>query len=110
MYELSFSEDFFTGFVPLENIEISDYPTSVFQALVSWAENARESFLEMLGDVLGQNYKEVWAKGLIGETVFYELLDKIRETNTCENLNSPVLVYIDPNYEYSVKVYDLEDL
>lgn len=36
------------------------------------------------------------------------VLAKIEETNTCRNLDSPVEVYIDPEGEFSVHVYDAE--
>lgn len=36
------------------------------------------------------------------------VLAKIEETNTCRNLDSPVEVYIDPEGEFSVHVYDSE--
>ena len=34
------------------------------------------------------------------------VLDRIRETNTCKNLNSPVEVYIDPQGIHSVLVWE----
>jgi hypothetical protein len=36
------------------------------------------------------------------------VLAKIEETNTCRNLDSPVEVFIDPEGEFSVHVYDTE--
>lgn len=34
------------------------------------------------------------------------VLEKIQETNTCESLGVPVIVYIDPDGNYSVDVWD----
>ena len=34
------------------------------------------------------------------------VLSKIEETNTCRNLDSPVEVYIDPEGNFTVNVYD----
>ena len=34
------------------------------------------------------------------------VMDRIRETNTCGNLNSPVEVYIDPQGIHSVLVWE----
>jgi hypothetical protein len=103
-YDLSFSEDFFTG----EGYESpSKRSTNVMQALESMAKFDRKEFDEMLGEVLGAKYKEVWGGGgHIGETVFQELLDKVRKTNTCSSLSSPVPVWIDEHGDYKVDVYD----
>lgn len=38
------------------------------------------------------------------------VLAKIQETNTCRNLTSPVEVFIDPEGDFTVNVYDRYDL
>lgn len=38
------------------------------------------------------------------------VLSKIEETNTCRNLDSPVEVFIDPDGEFTVSVYDHDAL
>jgi hypothetical protein len=105
-FDLSFSEDFFTGDVPIEAIQPSKRPTNILQALISWEHFDKPGFTKMLNDVLGSQYAQVWGRQPAGETVFYELLDQIRKVNTAANLNPPVEVYIDPQGYYSVKIYD----
>ncbi len=92
-YALSFSEDFFCKTDP-DEVRPSHWPTSVYQAILSmsqakWNEIAREVF-HVKPDVLDP---------LI-------LLDRIRQTNTCSNLESPVEVWIDHAGWYDVLVYD----
>lgn len=74
----------------------SDKPTSVWQAIESmnddnWEELALQVF-------------KVEPQYLTAEMVF----DKIRETNTCSELRSPVRVWIDSQCYWSVDVYDKE--
>lgn len=93
-YSLSFAPVFFWGNVPIEKLKPSARPTSVYQALLSlpherWAELARDVF-NCPSDNLGV------------ETV----LDKVRETDTCANLDPPVRVYIDPEGWFSVLVHE----
>jgi hypothetical protein len=97
-FELSFSDEFFYG----EDCDFydrrpakTDRPTSVLQALVSmsgrrWMEMAREVFGEDSGEDVG----------------YPEVMDRIRETNTCSDLRSPVEVWIDEDGWYRVSVYD----
>lgn len=40
---------------------------------------------------------------------FSMVLSKIEETNTCRNLDSPVEVFIDPEGDFTVYVYDSSD-
>ena len=93
-YSLSFAPEFFWGAVPIEKLKPSPRPTSVYQALLSlpherWAELARDVF-----DCAPDN--------LDVETV----LVKVRETDTCENLDAPVRVHIDPAGWFSVLVHE----
>lgn len=93
-YALSFSPEFFWGNVPIEKMKPSSRPTSVYQALLSlpherWAELACEVF-------------QCPPDNLDVETV----LDKVRETDTCENLDPPVRVRIDPDGWFTVLVFE----
>ena len=89
-FELSFSDEFFFGEdgdhydrLPAK----TDRPTSVLQALVSmsggrWMEMAREEFGEDRAEDVG----------------YHEVMARIRETNTCSDLRSPVEVWIDDDW------------
>ena len=94
-FELSFSPEFFIGPHDLEGYTPkTEEPTSVYQALVlmgpaEWDTMAREVF-------------SCEPDHLTVETV----LEKVRETDTCRDLRSPVEVYIDPEGYHSVHVYD----
>ena len=37
------------------------------------------------------------------------VLEKVRETDTCRDLRSPVEVYVDPEGYHTVRVYDAKD-
>jgi len=92
-YALCFSEDFYYD-DELDRIRPSIRPTSVYQAIISlqqekWEEIARDVF-------------HCEPRHLDPLTV----LDSIRETDTCSNLNSPVQVWIDIEGWYDVLVYD----
>ena len=97
MYELSFSPEFFIGPYDLDGGELNkERPTSVYQAVQAMSE---KDYTEMAREVFGC------------EPDFVDLsmvLDKIRETNTCRDLRSPVEVYIDDEGYHSVRVYDGE--
>lgn len=107
MYSLSFSEEFFTGY-PTGNIgeqDLSDCyaiiprPQCVLEALLSESYKDPDSFKNMVKDVLGYNLKDT-----IEECIYWELLDKIREYNTCDTLTPPIKVYI--NEDYFITVYE----
>jgi len=94
MYSLSFAPEFFWGKVPIEKMKPSPRPTSVYQALLSlpherWAELARDVF-------------NCPPDSLDVETV----LDKVLETGTCENLDPPIRIHIDPDGWFSVLVHE----
>ena len=97
-FSLEFSPDFFVGPHDLEGYTPkTDEPTSVYTALVmmdpkEWASMAREVF-------------SCEPDHLTAEKV----LDKIRETNTCRDLRSPVEVYIDSEGYHSVRVYSARE-
>ena len=92
-YSLSFSEDFFID-GDSEEVQPSNRPTSVYQAILSmsqakWNEIACEVF-------------HVKPNHLDPTLV----LDRIRQTDTCSNLENPVQVWIDREGWYDILVYD----
>jgi hypothetical protein len=99
-YGLSFSEAFFVGEGDIYEIEPSDRPTNVFQAIISLPRSER---VEIAREVLGSAYPE---RVCDSEYFAFDVLEKIRENNTCDDLSSPVTVYIDRGGWYSVTVYD----
>lgn len=100
-YSLSFSDSFFFPDCPIEDIEISDEPTTVLQAVMSID---RETRALIARDLLGSAGAAEWYADQEG--FIYEVMDKIRETDTCDDLSSPITVYIDPDGDYSVTVYE----
>lgn len=100
-YSLSFSESFFCPEVPFEEIEPSDEPTTVLQAIMSLDRKTR---IEIARDIFGH----MGLQGLYAdsEEFIWDVMDKVRETDTCDDLSSPVTVYIDPDGWYSVTVYE----
>lgn len=99
-FGLSFSDSFFKqegdDNIDPENAESEiGNPTSVWQALMlktesEWEEIAKEVFDLNSGDDLDCDM----------------VMDKIRETDTCTDLSSPVHVYIDEEGYYAVDIYD----
>ncbi len=92
-YSLSFSEAFYCD-GDLDAIRPSKRPLSVYQAILSirrgeWEQIAR--------DVFGAHPDRLDPLAV---------LDRIRETNTCSNLESPVWVWIDRDGDYQVPVHD----
>ena len=105
-YELRFSPEFFLAEgEPYDRSDLAlddkGHPLSVWSAIQKqqdedpewWANMAREIFDLPLRDA--------------GLLMVEGVLDKIRETNTCRNLDSPVEVYIDPEGHYTVRVWDV---
>lgn len=109
-YELSFSEDFFTGHPDgeiggddIHNLyPVSKRPQCVAQALVSMEKRQPAQFRAMVQDALGYSLLDDGQPA--GETVFWDLLEKIREYNTCDTLTPPISVYVCDGY--SVEVYE----
>lgn len=95
-FSLSFSPEFFVGPHDLEGgVEFdAERPTSVFQALTTMSD---EDWASLARDVFGcePDFLDV-------DTV----MAKIRETDSCRDLRSPVEVYIDSDGWHSVRVYD----
>lgn len=101
-YELSFSEDFFSGDGECDvySVPPSDRPTSVLQAIVSLP---RELQVEIAREVMGANDPELYVES---ESFAFDVLERVRETNTCGDLSSPVDVWIDSEGWYTVEVHD----
>lgn len=91
MFDLSFSPEFFVGPHDLELDWRGSKPTTVYQALMSMPS---DEWKAMSRDVFEQDDVDPLAA-----------LDKIRETNTCNQLHSPITVYIDPDGQYTIDVY-----
>lgn len=97
-FDLSFSGEFFYGegySLDGPYPEVSTRPTSVLQALISLSAEEQAELREELevDDVVAFD-------GLIAI-----LFDKVRETNTCTNLDSPVEVWIDSQGWHTINVY-----
>jgi hypothetical protein len=112
-YSLSFSEDFFSG-TPDGEIggddihklyPVTPRPQNVVQALVSMEARQPKEFRAMVKKALGYSL----LKGQpADETVFWELLEAVREFDTCDTLTPPISVYVCEGY--SVEVYeDIEE-
>ena len=93
-YSLSFSKEFFTGTVPLDEMETSERPTSILQALLSLSD-------ETWNDIASEVF-HCKPESLHIDTV----LQKICETDTCQDLTPPVEVYVDRDGFYSLLVFD----
>jgi len=92
-FELSFAPEFFIGPHDLEGGEFDKKrPTSVYQALMAMRD---DEWQELCDTVFDSGPMEV-----------SDVMNKIRETNTCTNLSSPVEVWIDAEGWHRVEVYD----
>ena len=103
-FTLCFTEDFFTGTESLEDIEPSKNPTNILQGIVSWYLYDPHTFKEMVQEVLGTEMPDY-----LPETLPFDLLDKVREVNTCTDLSSPVSVWIDTEGYHTIEVYDSKE-
>ena len=92
-YSLSFSEPFFCN-DEIDSIRSSEQPTSVYQAILSIQDH---EWNQIAFDVFGVDPEHLDPMAV---------LDRIRETNTCSNLDSPVRVWIDKEGVYDVIVFD----
>ena len=92
-FDLSFAAEFFIGPYDFDTAP-NDPPTSVYQALQAmsaelWAEMCEEVFPGIDPDFIDCN----------------TVMDKIRETDTCTDLRSPVEVWIDREGYFTVEVH-----
>ena len=97
-YDLSFGPEFFIGPHDLEGIDFSavERPHTVYQAVSTMSDDDWRRMTE-----------EVFDDHTAGRSVTVEMvMEKIRETNTCRNLSSPVEVYIDEGGYHSVLVHE----
>lgn len=97
--DLNFSpEFFFAEGEPYDGgPEPSDKPISVWNAIESMKLLEPEKWARLAKEVFNEN-----PEYLTLETV----LDKVRETNTCRDCSSPVVVYIDEGGYFDLTVYD----
>lgn len=102
MFGLSFSDEFFTGTgeVDIYDIQPSEHPTSVYQAILSLDKKTK---LGIARDVLKSPHPVL---AVMCESFEWDVLEKVRETDLCDDLSSPIEVYIDPEQWYSVTVYE----
>lgn len=98
MFSLSFAPDFFDN----GNDSPSDRPTSVLQAIESLGDDTKR---DIARDVLKVNESLV-EYTIRSESFAHDVLAKVKETDKCVDLSSPVEVYIDPQGDYTVFVYD----
>ncbi len=99
-YELSFANDFFADETFPYDTEPSRRPTSVYQAIVSLDKATK---VQIAREVLKSAHPILC---VMSESFDADVLDQVRETNTCSDLSSPVSVWIDSEGWYSVEVYD----
>jgi len=92
-FALFFAEQFYYP-EDVEQAKTSERPTSVHQAVLSLS---REKLTEIAREVF-----HVDPQHLDAEMV----MEKIRLTDTCTTLNSPVAVWIDEQGDFQVQVYD----
>jgi hypothetical protein len=101
-YSLSFAEGFFTDETFPYDTRPSARPTTVYQAIISLPKAEQ---LAIAREVLNSPHPVLY---VLSESFACDVLDKIRQTDTCADLTSPVEVYIDPEGWHSVVVYDPE--
>lgn len=98
-YELSFSpEFFFAEGEPYDALSDTDRPVSVWAAIEGMRLNNPEEWAELAKEVFGLDKPDY----LTPEAV----LEKVQETNTCGTLSSPVDVWVDPEGDFRLDVYD----
>jgi hypothetical protein len=97
-YGLSFSPEFFEGRDRSGDTEPPEMsrPRSVADAVMRLSQ---DTWNELAENVFGIDPSQLDLAAV---------LSKIVETNTCHNLDSPVEVYIDPDGDFTVHVYDAE--
>lgn len=101
-YSLSFSESFFTDETFPYDTKASNRPTTVYQAIISLPKRDQVAIAR---EVLKSPHPVLY---VMSESFACDVLDKVRETDACSALSSPVEVYIDQEGWYSVLVYDAE--
>lgn len=97
-YELSFGPEFFYAEHDDHFGGETERPTTVYAAIRSLAKFHPEYWQRMVADV----FPTVPADRVDADMV----MEQIRKTNACHNLQSPIEVYIDEEGWHSVTVYD----
>lgn len=102
-FSLSFSPEFY--YAPGEPYDCSNLslnsqgkPYSLFSAIQVWADEHPEDWAELAREHFALDKPEL----LMVEGV----VQKCRETDTCTDIRVPVEVWIDPEGDYRVLVYD----
>lgn len=98
---LSFSESFFTGEEDYYSIETTERPKNVLQAIVSLSVADKKRIAKEVFNVADENLEIV----INSEMFDFDVLEKIRENDSCDGYCSPIRVYIDPQGWLSVTVY-----
>ncbi len=93
-YALSFSNDFLVG--DGSELQPSPRPTSVLQAILSLSGQER---IELARDLFGVSPDHLTAEAVLARVI---------DTNTVENLDSPVCVWIDETGLHTLLVHDHE--
>ena len=105
--DLSFAEPFFTGNGECElyQVQPSEKPTFVYQAAISLP---KEELIEIGEKVFSKSKKdaELWAESL---KCPFDIVNKVRETDRCDDATIPVTVYLDHDGYYSLTIYSDED-
>ena len=96
-FALSFSERFYItedcdSLTPEDFKDNKRLPTTVYQAILAMKETV---YVEMCLEVFG-----------CVDVDCDVIMDKIRETDTCSDLSSPVCVWIDEEGYFTIDVYD----
>lgn len=95
-YSLSFAPEFFWGDESIPEPTRSNRPTSVHQAIIGLPAN---QWAALARDLFGIEPSELEPD---------MVMQRILETNTCRNLDSPVEVFVDREGFYSILVYEKE--
>ena len=103
MMSLSFSEAFFSGTDDIYEVKPSDRPTSVLQEIISLPKRDR---VEIARYVMKSKHPVLYTQS---ESFDFDVLEKVRETDSCDGYETPIRVYIDEDRDYWVDVYDIGD-
>lgn len=94
-YELSFSPEFFFGD---NDDDPALHPTTVRAAVFAFQKRQPDGWIAMC--------EEVFPNVPVDRVDVEMVMSKIRDTNSCSDLRSPVSVWIDEHGWYQVLVYD----
>jgi len=92
-FTLSFAEQFYYP-EDMEQVKTSKRPTSVYQAVLRLSQEKLTAIAQEVFDVDPQRLDV----GMV--------MEKIRQTDTCTTLSSPVAVWIDEEGDFQVQIYD----